>query len=353
MRVCSRRSRIARTTSRVAVRLAAAALVFAAALGQARDASAIVVERIVAVVGDRGILLSEVRERARPYLMQIQAKAPSSAQAAAAESQVFKELIEKMIDEELEAQAALKARITVTSEEIDNAIDNIAASQGMTTAELYKSARAASGMTRQEYREELRRQILEGKMVQLRVKGRVRISEEDIRAQFDRTVREERRRREYRPAWIVLRIMPGSSPASIAERKALAAELADRARRGEDFAELAKKFSDDPETREKGGDLGIRAPQGSQNALSGKRPVMAPELEAVLMPLEPGQIAGPTQVGDAVVVMKLVDRQASRYTNLEAARGEMVQRLQAEILEKAKRRWLDELKRRTHVDVRL
>jgi peptidyl-prolyl cis-trans isomerase SurA len=333
--------------------LVAAGLALALLLGHVRPAEAVVVERIVAIVGERAILLSELRDRARPYLVAVQQKLPTGAQQAAAESQIFKELIEKMIDEELEAQAASKARVSVSTEEIDNAIQNIAASQGMTTEQLYKSALAASGMTRQEYREELRRQILEGKMVQLRVRGKVRISEEDVRTQFERTVREERRRREYRPSWIVLRIMPGSSPEAIAERKALAADLIARARRGEDFAELARKFSDDPETRDKGGDLGIRAPQGSPNAITGKRPVMAPELENVLLPLEPGQVAGPLQVGDAIAVLKLVDRQASRYTTLEAARGEMLQRLQAEILEKAKRRWLEDLKKRTHIDVRL
>jgi len=59
------------------------------------------------------------------------------------------------------------------------------------------------------------------------------------------------------------------------------------------------------------------------------------------------------EAGDAIVVLKLNERQASRYTTLEESRNEMVQRLQADILDKAKRKWLDELRRRTHVDVRL
>jgi peptidyl-prolyl cis-trans isomerase SurA len=313
----------------------------------------VIVERIVAVIGDRAILLSDLRERARPYLFQVHQRVPEGAQRAAAESQILKELLEKMVVEELEAQAAQKAKVVVTSDEVDNALQNIAGSQGLQVADIYKDARERSGMTQQEYREELRRQILEGKMLQLRVKGRVRITEEDIKAQFDRTVREERKRREYRPAWIVLRILPGSSPEAVEERKKLAVELGLRARRGENFAALAKAYSDDPETRDKGGDLGIRAPQGSPNAMNGRRGVMAPELEAVLLPLEPGDIAGPLQAGDALIVMKLMERQASRYTTLEDARPEMIQRLQADILEKAKRKWLDELRRRTHLDVRL
>jgi peptidyl-prolyl cis-trans isomerase SurA len=337
---------------RAPLRLVLAAGLAAAAL-VAPLAHAVVAERIVAVVGDRIVLMSDLRQRARPFLSQIQAKVPPGAQQAAAESQVFRELIQKIVDEELQNQAAEKANIRVTTEEIDNAFRNIAAQEGTTVEELYRMARASSGLTEQEYRDEIRRQILEGKMLQLRVKGRVRITDQDVQTTFDRLVREERKRREYHPAWIVLRLLPGSSPAALEERRALGVALAERARRGEDFAALARQFSDDSATRAEGGDLGVRAPQGTQAAATGKREVMSPELEAALMAIEPGEVTGPLRAGDALVVMKLLTRQPSRYTTLEAARPEIFQRLQAEILQKAKRKWLDELKRRTHVEVRL
>ncbi|WP_437572014.1 peptidylprolyl isomerase [Sorangium sp. So ce542] len=337
---------------RAPLRLALAGLITAAALASPL-AHAVVSERIVAVVGDRAILLSDLRQRARPFLLQIQARVPPGPQQAAAESQVFRELVQKMVDEELESQAAEKANIRVTSDEIENAFRNIAAAEQTTVEELFRMARASSGLTEQEYRDEIRRQILEGKMLQLRVKGRVRITEQDVLSAYDRMVREERRRREYHPAWIVLRILPGSSAEALEERRALAAALADRARRGEDFAALARQFSDDTATRDEGGDLGVRAPQGTQSAASGQREVMAPELEAALMAVEPGGVVGPVRAGDAFVVMKLLSRQPSRFTTLEAARPEILQRLQAEILQKAKQKWLDELKRGTHVEVRL
>ncbi|WP_437929169.1 peptidylprolyl isomerase [Sorangium sp. So ce291] len=337
---------------RAPLRLALAG-VFAAASLAAPLAHAVVSERIVAVVGDRAILLSDLRQRARPFLLQIQARVPPGAQQAAAESQVLRELIQKMVDEELESLAAEKANVRVTSDEIENAFRNIAAAEQTTVEELFRLARTTSGLTEQEYRDEIRRQILEGKMLQLRVKGRVRLTEQDVQSAFDRLVREERRRREYHPAWIVLRVLPGSSAEAVEERRALAAVIADRARRGEDFAALARQFSDDTATREEGGDLGVRAPQGTQAATTGQREVMAPELEAALLAIEPGAVTGPMRAGDAFVVMKLLSRQPSRFTTLEAARPEILQRLQAEILQKAKVKWLDELKRGTHVEVRL
>ncbi|MDI3282371.1 peptidylprolyl isomerase [Polyangium sp. 15x6] len=333
-------------------RLVALGLVLAAALAQ-QPAEAIVVERIVAVVGDDPIMLSELRARAKPSLLQVQLRVRPGAEQAAAESQVFKDTLEVMIDQRLEAQAAERAGITVTPDEVENAFRNIANAQGLTTTEMFREAKARLGLSEQEYRDEIRRQILEGKMLQLRVKGRVRITEDDVKAMYERTLREERKRRDYRPAWIVLQIVPGSSPEAIAERKKLAAELVARARAGEDFAALARAYSDETNTREAGGDLGIRAPVGSPQAQQGQRPALAPDFENAVMPLEPGQVSDVVQVEKGLVIMKLVSRQPSRYTTYEAAKGEMVQRLQTEILEKAKRKWLDELKKRTHLDVRL
>ncbi|MDI1445387.1 peptidylprolyl isomerase [Polyangium sp. 6x1] len=333
-------------------RLVALGLVLAAALAQ-QPAEAIVVERIVAVVGDDPILLSELRARAKPFLLQVQQRVRPGAEQAAAESQVFKDMLETMIDQKLESQAAERAGITVTPDEVENAFRNIATAQGISAADLFREAKARSGLTEQEYRDEIRRQILEGKMLQLRVKGRVRITEDDVKAIYERTLRDEKKRRDYRASWIVLQIMPGSSPEAIAERKKLAAELVTRARAGEDFAALARAYSDESSTRDTGGDLGIRAPIGSPQMQQGQRQALSPEFENALMPLEPGQVTDVVEMEKGLVIMKLVSRQPSRYTTYEAAKGEMVQRLQTEILEKAKRKWLDELKKRTHLDVRL
>jgi peptidyl-prolyl cis-trans isomerase SurA len=338
-----------RALHRQALAALAAASVLACAAPPARAA---VVERVVAVIGDRPILLSELRKRAKPFLLQIAARLPPGPQQAAAESQVYKELIEKMIDDELEAQAAERSKINVTSDEIDAALHNISVGQNLTVPQLMQSA-ARSGLTEQDYREELRRQILEGKMLQLRVKGRVRLTEEDVKVMFDRTLKEERKRREYVARWIVLHLPPGSSPLAVRERQELAAELVRAARAGKDFGALARQFSDDTATRDAGGDLGIRAPQGAPQVAAGRRQTLAPEFESALAPLDAGQVTDPIRSVDSIVILQLMERQASRYTTYEDAKPEMLQRLQTEILDKAKRKWLDELKGRTHLDVRL
>lgn len=343
-----------RRTFGASLKRAALALAFASAvLAHGRAADAVVVEKLVAVVGEKPILLSELRSRAKPFLVQILQNVPAGAQQAAAQSQLLKDVLERMVNEELESQAAARANITVSSQEIENAFESIAASQGLTKEKLIKEAHARNGLSEQDYRDEMRRQIIEGKMIQLRVKGRVRITEEDIKTMYERVVREERKLRDYHPAWIVLRLLPGASEQSIAERKALASELAARARKGEDFATLAATYSDDTNSRDKGGDIGVRSPAASPQAQQGKGAMIAPDLEAAVMPLEPGEVANPVQVQQALVVIKLLSRQPSRYTGLKEARPEMITRLQNEIMEKAKKKWLEELRQKTHVETRL
>ena len=138
-------------------RLLAPAAVLAACLAIS-PAHAVLIERIVAVVGEQPILLSELRARAKPFLLQIQQKVPPGAQQAAAESQLFKDLIQKVVDDELVAQAADKAKISVTSEELQNALRNLAQNEGVTVSELYRLARVKSGPGK------IRRGITEGEI---------------------------------------------------------------------------------------------------------------------------------------------------------------------------------------------
>src|SRR3954464_8131736 len=104
------------------------------------SALAAIAERVVAVVGEHAILLSDMRQRARPFLLQIQQKVPSGAQQAAAESELYKHLLQKMVDERVEQQAADKAHLTVTTDEIDKGIKNVAGQQGLTVEQLVAEA---------------------------------------------------------------------------------------------------------------------------------------------------------------------------------------------------------------------
>jgi len=313
----------------------------ATAVGIGAHSHATVVEKVVAVVGERAILLSELRHRARPFLLQIQQRYPAGAQQAEAADALSRQLLERMIDDLLERQVADKHHISVTAEEIDAALQRLAMMQNLTPDQLVNEA-MRSGLTAQDYREELRRQLLEGKLLELRVNGRVRVTDDEMRALYGRVMREERQQLGYRLQWIVLRVPQSATAATRASRRALADRLAAEARAGADFGQLARTWSDDMATRSKGGDLGPQKP-GSLD-----EPV-----EKVVFGLDVGQVSEPFSYADAVVVVRVSQREASRFGTFEQMRDQLAQKVYADQRETARRKWLDSLKRGVHIDTRL
>src|SRR5262249_22406380 len=144
-----------------------------------------------------------------------------------------------------EEQAADKAHITVTPEEVDNGIRQVAAQTRLDTKQLIAEAKR-QGLSEQDYRDEIRRQVLEGKLIKLRVRGRVRVTEQDARATYDHAVKELSQQQVVEPRMLVLQIPTGSSEQTSAARKALGEEIARRARAGEDFCKLVTDYTDDP-----------------------------------------------------------------------------------------------------------
>ena len=132
-----------------------------------------VIERIVAIVDDDVVLLSELRTRARPFQKQIDSATKPGPMRVAAESQMRRELLEKIIDERLLAREAQRRDVQVTPDDVDAALRTVASSQSVSVAQLMFAAQGA-GLSERQYREELRRQLIEGRLVQARVLGRIK-----------------------------------------------------------------------------------------------------------------------------------------------------------------------------------
>lgn len=301
--------------------------------------AATVVEKVVAIVGERAIWLSDLRERTRPLALRVIASTPAGAQRAAALSQLYGTFLDRMVDEELLLRAANKANVTVSGEEINSAVDRVAKSAGVTVKKLMEELETA-GYSKLQYREEIRRRLLDEKMMSLRVQGRMRITQQDMRDSYDRVVMEERAQLGFRAAWIRLDLPAGASKADEASVAARASDIAVQARRG-DFAELARRHSNDAATVETGGLLPPMKP--------GQLP---PAVDAAVQKLEVGDVSGPIRYGSSFVILKLIERDESQLPEFEEALPELQARVYTEKVDAVRRNWLDNLRQRTHVDIR-
>ena len=306
-----------------------------------REVGAAVVERVVAVVGRDAILLSELRRRARSLLMQIAERVPAGAQRSAVESEMYRELLQQMVDERLVQAAADRSQKRITSEEVDSGLRNLAGMQNLSVDELLRAA-LATGLTESELRAQVGRQVLEQKMLSLRVMPRVRISSDDVAAGYQKLKREERKRLNFKPQWLVLVVPPGASAEAKAERRQLAERLSQQARAGADFAKLVADYSDDSATKASGGELGTLKP--------GK---LSPALDEGALGLDVGEVSAPIFFNNAFVILRIAERDPSTLPPLDQAHDRIASEVFSERLQKARRQWLDELKRSNYVDVRM
>jgi len=150
-----------------------------------------VVDRIVAVVGGNILLLSDLHAREMPFMKKLELEKSPPAEQAAKRAQLDRELLARMVDETLEAAFAAAGHVTVGADEIDHAEAAVAQQNSMTVDQLEDAAQK-EGLTRRDYRAEIARQVLEGKLVQIEVVPRVHRDSKQSQADWVELLEKER-----------------------------------------------------------------------------------------------------------------------------------------------------------------
>lgn len=327
----------------MSVRRAALALALASSLAAttARPARAEVIDRVVAVLNDDAIFLSDLERRARPFLAEIAAlRRTNPPEYARQRAEMLHTTLERMVDDALMRQAATRAHVTVNEEEIDQFIERIATQRGATPAQVY-AALAQNGVTRAEYRSYMEAEILRLKVLQIRVRGRIHITESDLQEEYRRLVRESRGATVDHVAHILLVVPQDATPEQLVAIRRQADEVAARARAGEDFAALAREFSADTNTRETGGDLG-EIPRGT----------LPEALDSAIGALQPGAVSNPVVGPNGLHVIRLVERRAVQPPPLTQVRDQVYASVLQREMTRQQRIYVQELRRGAAIDIR-
>ncbi len=307
-------------------------------------AGARVIDQIAAVVGTEIILLSEVHARATPAFDELEKAASQGGAMMMVErrkQQIVKESLQAIIDETLVRQQARDMKITVTTEEVEMAINNMAKENGI-DLDTFERALKARGKDMVTYRSEMRRNLLGLKVLNLRVRGRVKISEDEARQYYNNQVRDVRATGTFEGAHILIRVSSRARAVEVAKSRKKAEELRSRLDEGEDFKGIAKEMSQDETTAPNGGSLGVRNP--------GEIP---PVLDRVFLDLEPGEIAGPIRTSAGFHILRLNKRENLGVQPFAEVRHRIVNQLSQEEMVRQQKIWLKELRLRTFIDVRL
>src|SRR5438309_10732881 len=264
-----------------------AALAALSLSAQGRAATDRPVDRIVAVVGTKPILASQVEEQ----LVLAQSQGAKVPEDSAGRDAARRQILSQMVDEELLVQQAERdTTIKVTDQEVQDAVEQTVQNvrkQFTSIPEFQTQLRAAGFVSEEEWRrwlaDQQRRAILQQRLIEgLKQKGKLRPippSDAEMRAFWEAN----RAQQAKRPAAISFRqivIVPKPDSTASARARQLAESLVVVLRNGANFAEVAKKYSVDSASREQGGELGWF-----------RRGVMVKQFEDVAFRLRPGTIS--------------------------------------------------------------
>ena len=210
------------------------------------------VDRIVAVVNDEVITLHELNARLDFAVAQLQKQGTPLPPRGELERQ----MLDRLIMDKVQLQHARDSGMRIDDSQLEQALQRIAANNKMSLAK-FRDALQKDGIPFAKFREEIREEMTIARVREREVNDKIVISEGEIDNYLSGDSTAGNSAEEYEVAHILLRAPESASPEQIQKLKVKAEQVYERAKQGEDFAQLAATYSDAPDAL-KGGGLGVR-----------------------------------------------------------------------------------------------
>ncbi len=260
-------------------------------LGAIAHADVRPLDRVVAIVDNDVIMQSQLDQRLR----EVQQTLAKRGATLPPEHVLSQQVLERLITENLQLQMGERAGIRVSDEELNQAVQTIAQRNGM-NLEQFRAALGRDGLSFDDAREQVRREIVISRVRQRRVAERVQVSEQEVRNFLASDLGKLQLSEEFHLANILIPVPDGASSSAIQAAGRQAQDLYQQLRQGADFAQLAVSRSGGENALE-GGDLGWR-----------KAAQMPAPFDSMIGALAPGEVTEPVRTPGGFIIVKLLEK---------------------------------------------
>jgi peptidyl-prolyl cis-trans isomerase SurA len=295
-----------------------------------------VVDRIVAVVNDDIILLSELDRSFKPYADRIMASGYSLDEERRMLFNIREEILNQLIDQKLTDQQIKQSEITVSDDEIDKAIERLKEANFFTDEDL-REMLGVEGLTIEEYRERIRVQMLRAKLVNFEVKSKIVITKEDIESYYKSHSEKYGGIKKYRLSNIIMKV---SSFASEKEKLVVLEKMEmvlTELKAGKPFDIIAGAYSESSYVSDEGG-LGLF-----------ELKELSPRIQEAIKDMKTGAFTPVLDTDQGYQIFYIQEIVNVPGRSLEEASTEIEDMLYKEIVDKKFLSWIDELRKRSHI----
>lgn len=246
---------------------------------------------IAAIVNDDVVMLSELRaetEMIHRQLLRAQNQAPPRDALA-------RQVLDRLILDKLQLAIAQRAGAQISASELDQAVAQVAAGQGLSVEQLFAEA-AADGLSRNWVRDKIRNEVIIDRVQQSIINRRIKVSDQEIDNFLNTSAAELLHSEELQIGHLMLPLSSGTDEQTVAATREEAEALREQILQGADFRQLAVLHSSGQNALQ-GGDLGWRAANQLPTAFA-----------IALRDLEPGQVTAPIRTDAGFHLLKLYQR---------------------------------------------
>ena len=300
-------------------------------------ASAAVVEQLIVVINGEPYTLSSLNSYAKSKMGR---SFPNGSldQINATD----REVLEQFITDKLLESEVREAGISITDADVNQYIDQVKKNNRLSDDDL-KTALAREGQTVASYKVSVKTEMEKSEIIDRQVKRKVTITDEDVERYYKANPNKYRSDARARIRHILLTLPERAAPDRVQAVMAEGKELYERIKAGEDFATLAKQYSQGAGQAD-GGDIGWI-----------KRGTLIPGLEEVAFEkLQVGQVSEPFRTSMGVHIVKLEAREAGNVLPLATVAPRIKEELLNKALEERFARWMKtDLRRKHRVDIKI
>lgn len=291
-------------------------------------AHAIVLDRVVAVVGDQAITERDVTLAMRDF----------GGVGIKKDAVNRKDVLEGLIQDALLAQAMQRSNIVVNEEDINRAIRNVMSQYGMSNIAQLRAAVAKQGISFDQYRENLKKHIQQMKFMNQNIGSQVKISDQDLEDYYRSHMQRFKGTSAVHIAEI---IFPFPDPLTAESAKALEEEVKSVVAKlnRTNFKQMARKYSKGPNA-DKGGDMGVVDPK-----------TLPPEVAKAILPMNAGDISTPIITKTAIVIVMALERSAATDKDFERLKDQIYNILYDERMKDVMKAYVSQLRQNSYVQI--
>jgi peptidyl-prolyl cis-trans isomerase SurA len=301
-------------------------------------ADAVVVDRIVAVVNDDLITLFDLNQSFQPYEENIKALGYTSERERETLFKLRTDLLSRLIERKLTDQVIKKNNLEASEQEINTTLERIKEGRSLTDEDL-RAELAQQGLTLEEYRKNLKQQLLRNKLVNREIKSKIVITEDDISNYYNAHRENYAGEMKYH-IWNIF-IRPSQFADSSTQRLALEKmeAVVTKLTQGQSFESLAVEGPDSP-----------MAPQGADLGLY-RLDELSPQLQKAVKDMKAGDYSPilKTEMGYQIIyVQKIVETDSKSVAEVKS---EIQETLYNEAVDNKFQTWLKDLRKRSHIKI--